>query len=304
MFPRSRLVFALGAAVGLLVSGCTSIPREDVPADWSLNVHQPGAWWTQPLIPRSVVVQRCPPPRGWSSDPDLSKETALPPGTSVNYIRFVDDYHCNIGWSQPEQDVATSEQPRTEAAWRRVCSRSGLPMDAGWRFLGQTATKSVGAEPSNGDDVWAGRSAATAGFIDTYGTVVGCSAEQWEDADVSVSIDLTVGADLSGGGTAACPVTAGSLGAADDGTVEEYVLQGAGAVRDDHGRALRQARTLRIGLSGDSQISSHPVVDGIAIIDAQVRPAAAIAFESWDHPPPVEGQVLDEKGRVLATCSG
>lgn len=49
------------ALIGLiaLVARPLVIPREPVP-ELELGVHQPGEWWNQPVIPRSVVVQRCP----------------------------------------------------------------------------------------------------------------------------------------------------------------------------------------------------------------------------------------------------
>ena len=75
----------------------------------------------------------------------------------------------------------------------------------------------------------------------------------------------------------------------------------AGAVRDDHGRVLADATTLRIGLATDRGTTSHPVVDGIAIVDAWVAPEATIHAD-WDQPPPVEGQILGKDGRVLSIC--
>lgn len=66
---------------------------------------------------------------------------------------------------------------------------------------------------------------------------------------------------------AACPVT-GSEWVADEGTVGSYRLRGAGAVRGDDGKVLTDAATLELGLAGDGVTSSHPVVEGIAIVDS------------------------------------
>lgn len=302
MSHRSRRVLAWCAvATALLVTGCSApIPREEVPPGWALDVHQPGEWWTQPLIPRSVIVQRCPPERGWSSEPDLTKVTALPPGSDVNYIRWTDDYHCDIGWSEPTSDVdPQAENTTSEAGLRAVCSSTGLPMDAGWRYLGRQATQRAGDLSDYSNDELRLEEGATAGFIDEYGTVVGCMG----GGDYGGAfVKLSVGADTAPNpATPVCPVTADSMAAGENGTVEEYRLRGAGAVRDDDGRVLTKAATLRIGLIGDSLTTTHPVVDGIAIVDAWVAPRAAIHGDE-DKPPPVEGQVLGADGTVLATC--
>ena len=93
------------------------------------------------------------------------------------------------------------------------------------------------------------------------------------------------------------------MGRDTDGTLAEYQLRGAGAVRDDRGRVLTEATRLQIGVSGDSVVTSHPVVDGIAIVDAWVIPNATIPF-NWDQPLPVEGEIYDADGDLLATCRG
>ena len=54
-------------------------------------------------------------------------------------------------------------------------------------------------------------------------------------------------------------------------------------------------------MAGDSVTTSHPVVNGIAIVDAWVKPKAAIRFD-WDRPPSVEGQVFGPDGSLLASC--
>ncbi|MFT4296863.1 MAG: hypothetical protein QM582_15780 [Micropruina sp.] len=293
-----RLLRVVVASVlsALLATGCSGpIPREPVPEGWALNVHQPGEWWTQPLIPRSVVVQRCPPPAGWSSEPDLSRMEALPPGIDVNYSFWNDDYHCLIGWAQPVGEVPNDPvDGATEAGLRRICSTSGLPMDAGWRFLGHSLT----GRPHD-------RSArpATAAFIDEHGTVVGCLVGYDSlNETLSASVELSVGADLPATPSgAACPVKPRDLARSSAGTVEEYRLRGAGAVRGTDGRVLASAATLRIGLAGDSVTTEHPVVDGVAIVDASVQPTASIPLD-WDNLPALEGQIYDAAGNLLGNC--
>lgn len=299
---RLRVLLVVTMALTLLQTGCSApIPREDVPVGWALDVHQPGEWWTQPLIPRSVVVERCPPKFGWASDPDLTRLTALPPGSSIEYSFWTDDYHCSIGWSEPTTTIEGAVGDLTsEQVLRRICSSSGLPMDDAWRYLGSSPAQRAGGS-ADPEDVYAEWEATTAGFIDSYGTVVGCSIESWSDSGAYAQLGLSVGSDLAVGGTAACPVVPRDLGASADGTLAEYRFRGAGAVRDENGDVLTRAETLRIGLSGDSVTTSHPVVDGIAIVDALVVPEAAIPVD-WDVPPEVEGEVFDARGRVLATC--
>lgn len=294
----------LVVVVVLLQPGCAApIPREAVPSGWALDVHQPGEWWTQPLIPRSVVVQRCPPPLGWSSDPDLTTVTGLPPGGDVNYSSGVDDYHCQIGWSEPASEVTLIPgELASEAGLRRVCSSSGLRLDASWRFIGTNATERAGKVPGAGDvgaETW---EVTTAAFIDDFDAVVGCMIQSIGEAGTGALVELSVGADTAPApGGATCPVVPRNLARDDDGTMLEYQLRGAGAVRDDSGRVLTDAASLRIGVAGDTVTTSHPVVNGIAIVDAWVAPKAAIHFE-WDQPPTVEGTVYSADGTVLATC--
>ncbi|WP_147454000.1 hypothetical protein [Tessaracoccus antarcticus] len=294
----------LALATGLSACGAP-IPREAVPEGWALEVHQPGEWWTQPLIPRSVVVQRCPPPIGWASEPDLSNVTGVLPGSDVEYSFASDDYHCSVGWSEPASEGEFSvADMSTEAGLRRACSRSGLPMDASWRFLGSKPSERVGDLPGmeeGGLETW---EVATAAFIDEFGTVVSCLVEHMGDAGTFQWVELSVGADTAvTPGGAACPVQPRNMARDDDGTLMDYQLRGAGAVREDRGKILTEATTLRIGVVGDSVMTSHPVVDGIAIVDASVVPNATIPFD-WDQPLPVEGQIYDADGDLLATCRG
>ncbi len=285
-------------AAALLASGCApAIPQEQVPAGWELNVHQAGEWWTQPLIPRAVVLQRCPQQPGWWSEPDLSRVTALPSGIDVNYSFWTDDYHCDIGWTHaPSQVRVAPAERRTEAGLRRICSASGLRLDDGWRYLGHNRMDQGEDRPGE---------VSTAAFVDQHGTVVGCLVGyDLVDHGIGADVELSVGvAAAPTTGSPACPVTARNLARAGDGTVATYELRGAGAVRGDDGRVLRQAATLRIGLAGDTVTTSHPVVDGIAIVHAAVEPKAAIALD-WDRPPAVEGEILDGGGTVLASCRG
>lgn len=294
----------LGALIAVVLavsqSGCAApIAREDVPTGWALDVHQPGAWWTQPLIPRSVVVQRCPPPAAWTSDPDLTTVTGLPPGSDVNYSFWGDDYHCRIGWSEPASEVSfTPEEMATEAGLRRICSSTGLPMDASWRFLGVKAAEEVGVLAGQ-DEAGLRAEFATAAFIDDQGTVVACLAQHHGEAGAGALVELSVGTATSA--DAPCPVTARDLRRNEDGTLDEYQVRGAGAVRDAAGRVLTEAKTLTIGVTGDTVTTSHPVVDGIAIVDAWVDPKASIHFD-WEQPPTVQGTVHGADGTVLATC--
>lgn len=288
------------AAVVLLMPACApSIPVEDVPDGWSLDVHQPGEWWTQPLIPRAVVMQRCPQQEGCRPDPDLSRVTALAPGTDVEYNALFDDYSCPIGWSKaPSRTEADYADRATEARLRRICSTSGLEMDLAWRFLGHNLTAPSGATL---EDV------ATAAFIDEHGTVVGCVlGYNLADQGMDATVQLSVGAEERAAAAAVCPVRPRNMGPADDDdhAVGQYQLKGAGAVRGSDGRILTDAVSLRIGLAGDSVTTTHPVVDGIAIVGASATSKAGIRFDINDqgHPPAVEGQVLDAAGQVLATC--
>lgn len=294
MKQRAVRVFVGGLVAGLCLSACSSappIPQEEVPKDWTLNVHQPGEWWKQPLIPRSVIVQRCAPQSGWRSDPDLTKVTAVPPGSHVEFSSFLDDVTCNVGWSEaPGHAQVDADKQATEAGLRRICSTSGLPMDAGWRFVGHAPE----AHPHY---------LSAAAFIDDHGTVAAClPGYNLEDLGFSASVELSVGAETAPvSGTPRCPATLNGIAPTGGGAIGEYRIRGAGPVRDDAGRLLAEAATIRLGLAGDTATSSHRVVRGIAIIEAWVTPKAAIPW-SEDHPPAMEGQILDKLGKILATC--
>lgn len=298
---RKPVVVGIGCllATAAVPLGCAAIPREEVPVGWLLDVHQPGEWWTQPLIPRAVVVRRCPPPPGWSSEPDLTRVAGLRPGSSIEYSLLIDDYHCGVGWSQPESQVDFSPaETASEAGLRRVCSSSGLPFDESWRFLGHKPTQRVGDLPG-GVEMW---QLTTAAFVDDYDTVATCLVEDHGEPGAGASVELSVGG-ATAGGEAVCPVAPRNLARDDDGTLMEYQLRGAGAVRDAAGRVLTEASTLRIGVAGDTVTTSHPVVDGIAIVDAVIEPEVALHVD-WDQPPPVEGHVYGPDGALLGTCRG
>lgn len=305
MSYRGRRVVASFAIVGALsLSGCSSqIPREDVPVGWTLDVHQPGEWWTEPLIPRSVVVERCSPPSGWGSEPDLSVATALPPGSDVEFSFLFDDYHCSSGWSEPASEGMefTVADMATEEGLRRICSGSGLPMDDEWRFLGHKEAERAGYEASGRDadeETW---DSVTAAFINEHDTVVGCVVDHSGDAGGYVRVALAARTDTDAA-SPACPVAASEF-AADEGIVGSYRLRGAGAVRGDDGKVLTEAAALELGLAGDSVTSSHPIIKGVAVVDAWMVPQAGIPLD-WDQLPPVAGQVYDADGNLLATCGG
>lgn len=294
----ARVVGAIVAVLVLLTPGCASIPREPVPAGWALNVHQPGEWWLQPLIPRSVVVQRCPPQPGWSSTPNLIVTDAVPPGSDINYFLLTDDYHCDVGWAKPtsETQIAVAEL-NAKANLRRICSTSGLPMDAGWRYLGNNLT---GGFQQSGP-------VRTAAFIDEYATVVACHVvlQPEEDSALAAFVQLSVGADVAGGASEpSCPVGLSGVARGDRDTVGQYDLRGAGVVRGSDGRVLTKAASVTLVLDGDTVTTTHPVVDGVAIAGVTVTPQAAVHFADWDHLPAVRGEVRDAEGNLLATCRG
>ncbi|MEZ5127237.1 MAG: hypothetical protein R2703_01805 [Micropruina glycogenica] len=50
-----------------------------------------------------------------------------------------------------------------------------------------------------------------------------------------------------------------------------------------------------IGLTGDTVTSTHPVIDGVAIVDADAAPATPITFD-WNRLPEVTGKVYAADG--------
>ena len=140
---RRLLSAALAACAALALASCNGIPRETPPAGWTLDVHQPGAWWEKPLIPRALIVERCEIKPTWGTDPDLSKLDALPPGSDVNLLYFMDDHHCDVGWQNAvSREPIPWADPQNEAWYRRACSMSGLDLsDRGWRFLSRYDTQ-------------------------------------------------------------------------------------------------------------------------------------------------------------------
>lgn len=306
---RFRRIVVGVAAAALVLTGC-SAAVEPVPSDWRLNVHQPGKWWTQPLIPRSIVMQRCPPRDGYSSTPDLTSR-ALPPGTVIEFSYWKSHDHCDIGWSNPVSEVSvTAREFATEQGLRRLCSSAGLPMDEGWHYLGSnTIERQVGYD----DNRSTARFTAVA-FTDEFQTVVGCAAAYYDNPEANDqedgwknfyrTVQLSVGADQPGPASApACPVQPSDLTLSETGTLQAYDLRGAGAVRGTDGRVLTDATTVVVGLVGDTVTTTHPVVDGVAIVNASVEPKAQITPQE-KRPLSVEGTVYAADGRVRATCRG
>lgn len=298
-------VVAVTTALMLAMSGCSGpIPIEKVPDGWALDVHQPGEWWMQPLIPRSVIVQRCPPKPGWSSRPDLTKETALPPGSDVNYALWTDDYHCDIGWAQPRSEVSvTVAELATEAGLRRLCSSTGLPMDARWRFIGRQSEQTAGdlTQRSSPED-----NQLTAAFINDAGAVVACKAGISVEPAVSyATVELSLGGPGQAvNGEPACPLRPSHKATSATSPMSEYQARGAGAVRGKDGRVLTEAATVELTAIGDTLATRHPVKSGIAIVNAVVAPVGAVPAVEWGTPPPMSGRILANDGTLLATCRG
>jgi len=85
-------------------------------------------------------------------------------------------------------------------------------------------------------------------------------------------IELALGGSGPATATPRCPVGVREPARSDGGTVEEYRLRGAGPVRGTDGGVLTDAATLVIGLTGDAVTSTHPVVRGVAVVDASRPP--------------------------------
>ena len=79
-------------------AGCNGIPRDSPPLGWTLDVHQPGAWWEKPLIPRALTVGALRHQADVGHRPRPQQLDALPPGSDINLTYFMDDQHCNVGW--------------------------------------------------------------------------------------------------------------------------------------------------------------------------------------------------------------
>ena len=134
---RRLLSATLAACAALALAGCNGIPRETPPPGWTLDVHQPGAWWEKPLIPRALIVERCEIKPTWGTDPDLSKLDALPPGSDLNLrTSWTTTTATWAGRSAVSREPIAWSGPQNETWYRRVCSLSGLDLsDRGWRFL-------------------------------------------------------------------------------------------------------------------------------------------------------------------------
>lgn len=115
-------------------------------------------------------------------------------------------------------------------------------------------------------------------------------------------IELALGGSGPATATPRCPVGVREPARSDGGTVEEYRLRGAGPVRGTDGGVLTDAAMLVIGLTGDTVTSTHPVVRGVAVVDAYAAPTKAIELD-WNNLPGVTGQIYDADGTLLATCN-
>jgi hypothetical protein len=299
---RRLVVTTLAACLALALAGCNGIPREAPPPGWTLDVHQPGAWWEKPLIPRALIVERCEIKPTWGTDPDLSKLVALPPGSDVNLLYFMDDHHCDVGW----QNAAGGEpfpwaDPRDEAWYRRVCSLSGLDLsDREWGFLSRYDTQ-VGEFTGMTDFRF-----TNAAFVDEFDAVVTCGI--WGDPGPDGGMLAAGSVELHSAApdaqpTGVCPVHAEpwTFTNGPGSSARSVRVRGAGAVRDKAGAKMGDPEALRLHLPGDSVTVTVPVVEGIALADADFTPT---------HPTPVDpagkialaGEVLDASGRTVATC--
>jgi hypothetical protein len=247
-------------------------------------------------------VERCAIKRTWGTDPDLSKLDALPPGSDVNLLYFMDDHHCNVGWQNPvsREPIAWSD-PQDEAWYRRVCSLSGLDLsDRGWRFLSRYDSRVGGnVEMTN-------YSLANAAFVDEFDAVVTC--EIGGDRGPNDELSSRGGVQLQSAAPGAqpagvCPVHAEpSLFTNGPGSSARHVtVNGAGAVRDKAGAKMGDAEALRLHLPADSVTVTVPVVEGIALADADFTPTDPAPTDSAGQIA-LAGEVLDASGRTVATC--
>ena len=300
---RRLLSATLAACAALALTGCNGIPRETPPAGWTLDVHQPGAWWEKPLIPRALIVERCAIKPTWGTVPDLSRLDALPPGSDVNLTYFMDDHHCDVGWQNAvSREPIPWADPQDEAWYRRVCSLSGLDLsDRGWRFLSRYDTQ-VGEQVAEMPEF----RYTNAAFVDEFDAVVTCGiiGEPGPDGGMmaGAAVKLQSAApDAQPAGV--CPVHAEPwLFTNGPGSSARSVrVNGAGAVRDKAGAKMGDAEALRLHLPGDSVTVTIPVIEGIALADVDLTPT---------HPTPTDsagqialaGEVLDASGRTVATC--
>jgi hypothetical protein len=298
-----RLVSAtLAACAALALTGCNGIPRETPPTGWTLDVHQPGAWWEKPLIPRAIIVERCAIKPTWGTVPDLSKLDALPPGSDVNLTYFMDDHHCDVGWQNAvSREPIPWADPQDEAWYRRVCSMSGLDLsDRGWRFLSRYDTQ-VSEHAEMPEFRY-----TNAAFVDEFEAVVTCGiiGEPGPDDGMMAGAAIKLqSASPDAQPAGVCPVHAEPwLFTNGPGSSARSVrVNGAGAVRDKAGTKMHDAEALRLHLPGDSVTVTIPVIEGIALADVDLTPT---------HPTPTDsagqialaGEVLDASGRTVATC--
>jgi hypothetical protein len=298
-----RLVSAiLVACAAIALASCNGIPRETVPPGWTLDVHQPGAWWEKPLIPRALIVERCEIKPTWGTVPDLSKVDALPPGSDVNLTYFMDDHHCDVGWQNAvSRELIPWADPQDEAWYRRVCSMSGLDLsDRGWRFLSRYDTQ-VGEHAADPNFRY-----TNAAFVDEFEAVVTCGiiGEPGLDAGMMAGAAIKLqSAAPDAQPTGACPVRAEpwTFTNGQGSSARSVWVNGAGAVRDKGGARISDAAELRLHVPGDSVTVTVPVVEGIALAVVDFTPT---------HPVPTDaagkialaGEVMDASGRTVATC--
>jgi hypothetical protein len=298
-----RLVCAiLAACAALALVSCNGIPRETVPPGWTLDVHQPGAWWEKPLIPRALIVERCEIKPTWGTVPDLSKVDALPPGSDVNLTYFMDDHHCDVGWQNAvSREPIHWADPQDEAWYRRVCSMSGLDLsDRGWRFLSRYDTQ-VGEHAEDPDFRY-----TNAAFVDEFEAVVTCGiiGEPGPDGGMmAVAAIKLQSAAPDAQPTGACPVRGDpwtfTNGAGS--SARSVRVNGAGAVRDKAGAKITDAAELRLHVHGDSVTVTVPVVEGIALADDDFKPTRPVLTDAAGKIA-LAGEVLDASGRTVATC--
>ena len=299
---RRLLSATLAACAALALAGCNGIPRETPPTGWTRDVHQPGAWWEKPLIPRALIVERCEIKPTWGTDPDLSKLDALPPGSDVNLTYFMDDHHCDVGWQNAvSREPIPWADPQDEAWYRRVCSMSGLDLsDRGWRFLSRYDTQ-VSEHAEMPEFRY-----TNAAFVDEFEAVVTCGiiGEPGPDGGMMAGAAIKLQSAAPDAQPAAvCPVHAEPwLFTNGPGSSARSVrVNGAGAVRDKAGARMGDAEALRLHLPGDFVTVTIPVIEGIALADVDLTPTNPTPTDSAGKIA-LAGEVLDASGRTVATC--